>query len=207
MANRLKLDFSLNTSDERINFINEYIQQDQFTTKPPTEDELEMMANYILWGKNPKTGLNAQQENGCIIETKHNTWTRDNTVESLDGLLENPVFNEATLRPIDAVPTKIKREVFSRKEALAECPDYLTETFVNLFRAIDELDLRINYYDLAHGKRKNPIRPELLNQFTEEERLAAESAAASWNQFKYLKMRHQLVEMRQEQYTLRDSFK
>lgn len=207
MTNRLKLDFSLNTSEERNNFLTTYLASDQFTTKPPTDDELEMMANYVLWGKNPKTGLNAQQEGLCDIETKHSTWTRDGSVESLDGLLENPVFNEATLRPIDSVPTKIRREVFSRKEALAECPDYLAKTFATLFREIDELDLRINYYDLAHGKRKNPIRPELLNQFSEEERIAAETAAASWNQFKYLKMRHQLVEMRQEQYTLRDSYK
>ena len=148
------------------------------------------MANYLLWGKDPNTGLNAQQEGLVDIETRHGTWDKDSGVESLDGLLENPVFNEATLRPIDSVPMKVKREVFSRKEALADCPDYLRQTFVDLFRNIDELDLRINYYDLAHGRRKNPIRPELLKQFTEEELLAAESAAATWNQFKYLKMRH-----------------
>ena len=155
-----------------------------------------MMANYLLWGKDPETGLNAQQAGICQIETKHGTWDKDSSVESLDGLLENPVFNEATLRPIDSVPMKVKREVFSRNEALAECPDYLKQTFVDLFRGIDELDLRINYYDLAHGKRKNPIRPELAKLFTEEEHAEAESAAAAWNQFKYLKMRHQLVEMR-----------
>lgn len=207
MANRLKLDFSLNTNEERRDFLNEYLAQEQFIQRPPTADELETMGNYLLWGKDPKTGLNAQQEGLVDIDTKHGTWDKDSAVESLDGLLENPVFNEATLRPIDAVPMKQKREVFSRKEALADCPDYLKQTFVELFRNIDELDLRINYYDLAHGRRKNPIRPELAKLFTEEEHAAAESAAAAWNQFKYLKMRHQLVEMRQEQYTLRDSFK
>lgn len=207
MANRLKLDFSLNTNEERRDFLENYLAQEQFIQRPPTADELETMGNYLLWGKDPKTGLNAQQEGLVDIDTKHGTWDKDSAVESLDGLLENPVFNEATLRPIDAVPMKVKREVFSRKEALADCPDYLKQTFIDLFRSIDELDLRINYYDLAHGKRKNPIRPELAKLFTEEEHAAAESAAAAWNQFKYLKMRHQLVEMRQEQYTLRDSFK
>ena len=131
------------------------------------------MANYLLWGKDPQTGLNAQQEGVCQIETKHGTWDKDTNLESLDGLLENPVFNEATLRPIDSVPMKVKREVFSRSEALAECPEYLKQEFVDLFRSIDELDLCINYYDLAHGKRKNPIRPELLKLFSEEEQLAA----------------------------------
>ena len=207
MTNRLRLDFSLSTNSERREFLENYLAQDQFTSRPPTEDELEMMANYLLWGKDPKTGLNAQQEGICQIDTKHGTWDKDGTVESLDGLLENPVFNEATLRPIDAVPMKVKREVFSRSEALKEAPDYLKQSFVDLFRNIDELDLRINYYDLAHGKRKNPIRPELAKLFSEEEHAEAESAAAAWNQFKYLKMRHQLVEMRQEQYTLRDSYR
>ena len=207
MANRLHLDFSLSTNEQRREFLDNYLTQPEFASRPPTEDELEMMANYLLWGKDPKTGLNAQQDGTCQIETKHGTWDKDTNVESLDGLLENPVFNEATLRPIDAIPTKMKREVFSRKEALAQCPDYLKQSFVTMFRDIDELDLRINYYDLEHGKRKNPIRPELLSQFTEEEQLAAQTAAASWNQFKYLKMRHQLVEMRQQQYTLRDSYK
>lgn len=207
MANRLKLDFSLNTNEERRDFLNEYLAQEQFIQRPPTADELETMGNYLLWGKDPKTGLNAQQEGLVDIDTKHGTWDKDNAVESLDGLLENPVFNEATLRPIDAVPMKVKREVFSRNDALKEAPDYLKQSFVELFRSIDELDLRINYYDLAHGKRKNPIRPELAKLFSEEEHAEAESAAAAWNQFKYLKMRHQLVEMRQEQYVLRDSYK
>ena len=61
--------------------------------------------------------------------------------------------------------------MFSRKEALAKCPDYLRESFVDLFRRIDELDLTINYYDLAHGRRKNPPRPELVARFTPEEQL------------------------------------
>ena len=45
--NRLKLDWSLNTSIERQAFINQYIGQ----LINPTPDELETMANYVLWGK------------------------------------------------------------------------------------------------------------------------------------------------------------
>ena len=102
MTNRLKLDFSLVTNEERREFLDNYLTQPQFVSRPPTADELEMMANYLLWGKDPETGLNAQQAGICQIETKHGTWDKDSSVESLDGLLENPVFNEATLRPIDS---------------------------------------------------------------------------------------------------------
>ena len=129
-ANRLQLDFKLVTTDERAAFLEEYLKQPQFMKKPPTEDELETMGNYLLWGKDPVTGLNAKQAGIVDIETKHGTWDRDSNIESLEGLMESPTFNEASLLPLDSIaPPKIKREVFSRREALEKCPDYLTETF------------------------------------------------------------------------------
>lgn len=165
------------------------------------------MGNYLLWGKDPVTGLNAKQAGLVDLESKHGTWDKNSNTESLEELMESPTFNEAGVMPLDAVaPTKVKREVFSRKEALAKCPDYLVETFTDLFRRIDELDLTINYYELAHNRRKNPPREELLHRFTEEERRDLEEKATHWNQYRYLKMRHELVELRREQYTLRDSY-
>ena len=205
MTNRLQLDFSLNTNEERVAFLEQYLRQPQFVTRPPTDDELETMGNYVLWGKDPVTGLNAKQTGEVDIDTKHSTWDKTE-VESLDGLMEQPTFNEATLQPLDSVPIKQKREVFSRKDALAKCPDYLRQTLLDLFAQIDELDLLINYYELAHGQRKNPPREQLLAKFTEEQQQEFQQTITSWNQFKYLKMRHRLVELRREQYTLRDSF-
>ena len=205
-SNRLHLDFSLSTNEERAAFLNEYLTRPEFTKRPPTEDELETMGNYLLWGKDPTTGLNAKQAKICDIATKYKTWDAD-TVESLDGLIEQPTFNEASLQPLGtAAPIKQKREVFSRKEALEKCPDFLRETFVELFRNIDELDLAINYYDLAHGKRKNEPRDTLLIKFSDDEKKKLEEWSATWSQYTYLRKRHQLVELRREQYTLRDSF-
>lgn len=205
-ANRLQLDFKLSTTDERAAFLTEYLQQDQFKKKPPTEDELETMGNYLLWGKDPITGLNAKQEGLVDIETKHGTWDKNNNIESLEGLMESPTFNEAQLLMYSQIPTKPKREVFSRKEALEKCPDYLVETFKSLFRQIDELELMINFYELAHNRRKNPPREQLLNKFTPEEQDRLLERSSHWNQYKYLKMRHELVELRREQYTLRDTY-
>lgn len=206
--NRLKLDFKLETTDERNKFVEAYLQDPQFISRPPTSEELEMIGNYILWGKNPETGLNAQQEGSVTIDTKHKTWDKaEAQVESLDELMELPTFNEATLNPLHAVPTKVVKETFSRKEALAKCPEHLVPTLTDLFRRIDELDLALNYYDLEHGRRKNPPRPELLAAFTEEEQQALAASASTWNQFQYLKRRHLLVELRREQYTLRDSYR
>ena len=59
-ANRLKLDFSIQSTDGRRDFVNEYVIQPQFQRVPLTSDELETIANYILWGKDPD-GLNVTQ--------------------------------------------------------------------------------------------------------------------------------------------------
>jgi hypothetical protein len=61
-------------------------------------------------------------------------------------------------------------------------------------------------YEFAHGKRKEPPRDSLLKRFSESEVQAAESIASKWNQFKYLKQRHLIVELRREQFTLRDTY-
>jgi hypothetical protein len=65
----------------------------------------------------------------------------------------------------------------------------------------------IEQYELNHGKRVKEIRPELLRKFDEEELCTMRELVTHWNQYRYLKKRHQLVEMRREQYTLRDAFR
>ena len=45
--NRLQLDFSLPTAEERQTFLTKYLDSLTFT---PTSSELELMADYVLWG-------------------------------------------------------------------------------------------------------------------------------------------------------------
>lgn len=203
--NRLKLDWALSTSTERNDFVQQYIQQEPFLSRPLTPDELETIANYILWGKNEE-GKSIEQEGFVELPRKNSTWTTQN-VESLDELTESPTFNEASLYPLNSkLPTKKVREVFSRSETLKLCPSYLIESYKTLWREIDKTELTINYYELLHGKRTKDPRKELLNALTEEECVECADRAKTLNQFKYLKLRHLLVELRREQYTLKDSF-
>ena len=204
MINRLHLDFQLETAVERREFLNEYLKRTEFQLKPLSEEELEMCGNYLLWGKD-EDGKNSVQKKIVEIKTKKGTWDKKED-ESLDALLEQPTFNEAQTFSTIGAPTKITREVFSRSKALKEAPPQLIPIFKDLFYQIDKLDLTLNYYDLAHGKRKNPPREELLQQFTPEEQLQLQEEASSLNQYKYLKMRHLLVELRRQQFTLNDSY-
>ena len=205
MINRLRLDFTIPTLEERVKFIEEYVQKEEFKKKPLTSEELEMCGNYLLWGKD-SSGKNAVQKKEVQIETRNKTWSREQENESLETLLESPTFNENNIVIPTAARPKVQKEVFSRSKALASCPEELKPVFQNLFGRIDRLDLLLNYYDLAHGKRKNPPREELLKRFSSEEQLELKEESTHLNQFAYLKLRHQLVELRKEQFSLRDSY-
>lgn len=202
--NRLHLDFSISGTNERKDFVDQYVQRPEFISKPLNEDELETIANYILWGKD-NDGLNCTQRGEIQIETRNKTWQRDDT-ESLDAMMESPTFNEASLRRPTEARTRIAREVFDRSEALAQCPPHMVPIFEDLFDRIDKLEMSIHFYEFAHGKRKEGPRAALLKRFDQSEIAAAEQIASKWNQFKYLKQRHLIVELRREQFTLRDSY-
>lgn len=202
LANRLNLDFKIQTNVERCAFVEKYIEQDIFKKYPLTNDELETIANYIFWGKDEK-GKNVVQNKEIQITTRAGTWDPKEP-ESLDALIESPTFVESSLKPSNYVPTKIPKEKFSRAEARKN-PD-LAALLEPLWKEIDWIDLIINFYDLAHGKRKNPIRETLLAKFSQEQLNKAEEAAKHLNPYAYLKKRHYLVELRREQFTLRDFF-
>ena len=201
-CNRLKLDWTLNTSDERAAFINQYTTSLTFT---PNEEELEMMGNYILWGRD-LDGQNAEQKGLVQLERRNTTWTANQNVGSLDELLETPTFNESELRQPNSPVYKTPKQNFSREEALHRAPPHIYDVLTDLFRRIDTLDVQINFYELEHGKRKNPPRDSLLNAFTTDELESLKARTKKWNQRTYLKRRHLLVELRREQYTYRDFY-
>lgn len=203
--NRLKLDFSIPTAIGRQEFLNIYLSQPQFKEYPPTEEELETMGNYLLYGKD-EDGKNVTQRKEIFIKSKYSDWDNAKAEDSLDELMESPAFNEATLRKITTNHYKVKRQKFCREDVLKTAPSELVPEFEQLFHRIDELDLIINFYDLHHGRRKNPPRDALLHRFTEKEIADAEEASRHINAFNYLKKRHLLIELRREQYTMRDMY-
>jgi len=125
MRNRLRLDFSLQTTEERLEFVNNYLPTLTFT---PDEHETETLSDYILWGKN-KNGQNAQQEGIAVIKE----WAPGSKTESLDGLMEMPGFQESKLQQVGGTHYKTKRVVFNREEALKKSTPYLRTVFEELF--------------------------------------------------------------------------
>lgn len=196
--NRLNLNFALEYRDERVAFVNEYVEQPQFKTYPLTSAELETIGNYILWGKSRETGLNPRQDGSLIMPSKNGDWAQDDKCESLDALMESPAFSENAIAPVSRAQTKVKKEVFSREAALNECPETMVPIFRDLFRQIDTLEYKIALWELAHNKRKKEVRPQLTRKFSEEEVKLFKEQISHWNQYMYLKQRHNLVELRRQ---------
>ena len=196
--NRLKLDFSLETAEERKQFIDNYLVQ----FPDLTATEASTIADYLLWGKTTDgTPLGA----GTGLKTR---WTKSTSVESLEEVLENPALANMQLYSLsEAVILKENREVFSREEARRQAPSFLVKTFEDLWRKIDETELIINFFEEQTGKRDKPPRPELLKRFTPEEITHFLTLSQQISQYEYLKLRHKLRELRTEQFVIRDSYR
>ena len=204
-SNRLNLDFNIETAADRTTFVQDYLSQLAFT---PTEEELETIANYILYGKDPD-GKNLVQKKQIEITPKHKTWQSKPDIDSLEELRESPLFDESTITTPSTITMAIKKTTtppFSRSEALKKAPSFLKEDYRSLFTSIDELELTCAYYDLEHGRRKEPPREILLTRLGPSRSADCAAMATSLPQWRYLKLRHLLVELRKQQYTLSDSY-
>ena len=207
-SNRLNLNFNLTYIDERRDFVEEYLTKPQFESKPPTPSELETIANYILWGKERATNRNIVQEGSIQIATRAGLWDANAAkVESLDSLLTQPGFTEQQILSMEAPKYKYPKETFSRSSARRTASPEALAILEGLWKEIDSLELELNYYDLMHGKRTKPPREELLSLFDESAQQSLKESAAHLNQFQYLKKRHLLVELRREQYTIKDLYR
>lgn len=170
----LKLDFTIETSEAREKFIENYIAENgpSFTTT-----ELETMANYILYGKDSTTGTSIVDRKEVEIDTKYSTYKKKKP-ESLDELIESPTFDENIIQD----PT-----VQNHYKAVKPKIDREKDSYIP---GIKELWAQIDYWDylikVSEGKINDPNIKKLspLNLY---------------------KARHFLVELRRQQFYLKDA--
>lgn len=197
--NRLQLNWELPTAKERIEFLSQYIEGLPFEPSPA---ELDTCAAYVLWGFD-EDGKNGEQKGQYDLGRRRKSWTQKEPA-SLDELVSTA--GESEILPKSYVPTKVTREVFSREKTRREAPPDLLVLFEALWSEIDILDLTLCEYERRLGKRKTPPREELLARLKPTEIETAHQKSLLLTSFSYLKERHHLVELRRQQYTLRDSF-
>lgn len=143
-----------------------------------TKKELELCSDYILYGKDPD-GKSCVEKKEIFIKTKYSSYQKKEPV-SLEALMESPTFDETIFNQNYRIyksskPEKIDREKFQDIPGMKE-----------LWKEIDKIDriLKVN-----QGKEA-PADNEDIPTLTSKE---------------LYHLNHQLIELRKQQYILKDS--
>ena len=186
--NGLVLNFDLETMEERQNYVNDLIAEWESKGKILREVDLTLLADYVLYGKD-KDGLSPVKKKEVEIDTKYDSYERKN-IPSLNQLMEQPSFDETTLLPL-TVKQPYKKSInknFNRTEVQD------IKEFHQLWKDIDNLAAEIDFFT---GKKE-------LEDFPTEVQEHLNSLSSVPTQLNLYKKKHTLIEMRRQQFTMRD---
>ena len=171
----INLDFTIHTSKERQEFVNNYIKERTAMGYTFTQKEIGQMGDYILYGKD-SDGTSIVDRKEVDIDTRYGSYKKKRP-ESLESLMESPTFNETNI-----LTTNIYKK---EKPKIDREKDKDIPGIQELWKVIDDLDHRIK---VTEGKETdNNIKP-----FTPQQ---------------LYKAKHHLIELRTQQYYLKDSVK
>lgn len=144
-----------------------------------TNAQLETVSNYILYGKDAD-GSSVVDRHEVEIGTKYGSYKRKRP-ESLDELIESPTFDEASFKEMKPLYKKIKPSIDREKDG--DIPGMR-----ELWKTIDRMDRVIQINEGKIEAEENEKVPKLTS-------------------LQLYKMKHQLIEIRRDQYLLKDMYK
>lgn len=172
----LKLDFSIVTSEERAEFVSNF-----FGANPdykPTQNELDTLSNYILYGKDQADGQSVVDRKEVEIDTKYKSYAK-RKAESLDGLLETPGFNENTI---------VTKYIYRKpKPTIDREADASVPGMRELWGTIDRLAYVL---DVCEGRGELDPQQRPIPEYSTTD---------------LYKLKHYLIELRKQQYVLKES--
>lgn len=144
-----------------------------------TKKELELCTDYVLYGKDPeKDNTSCVDRKEIFIKTKYNSYSQAEPV-SLEALMESPTFDETIFKKERNIYKKVKPTI--DREQCKDIPG-----MQELWKEIDRLDRILK---LAQGKEQ-PNPDEKVPELSSKE---------------IYHLNHQLIELRRQQYILKDS--
>lgn len=193
MGYPFSLDFSIESSTDRLEEVR------KITSKFPylSQTALELLANYVMYGKDPD-GKSPVQRKEIKIQSRYNP-TPKNAPASLDELTEKSLTGE--VRHLQT-PTKFKtpKQSFPRK-------DYENDPrFKDLYTSIDELRFIVNVNDGKISPETETINEETgeITSTVDESLKKKIEETPILDQYPLYLLRHTLIEKQKEQYTLRE---
>lgn len=195
MKKPYSLDYDAETTDrERRDIVADILNN---LTFEPTQNDLNIFANYILYGKSEEDDKNHFQRKEITddYDRRYKSWVSKNAKnESLDALLESPVADENTLQSMD------ERYIYTKKKRQVKRPKYDKKTgelldpgdsdipgMVELWESIDRLQHTLN---VNTGK----VPPDLDTPIIE-------------SGYRLYQLKHNLIDLRRNQFELIEMFK
>ena len=111
MKKKFSLNYDIYSDQDRVKEINKILDNLNST---PSNSDLELMANYILYGKD-ENNTNAIQRKETYEEKKrYNSFKKaSEKVESLDAIMDNPMMDQIGFKAMDekyVAPDSLARE-------------------------------------------------------------------------------------------------
>lgn len=184
MPTKYKLDYNIVRDIDRLEAINDILNKEDVEFR---SRDLELMANYLLYGKD-ENGKNAMQRGEVgKATTKHASYkTKSDKEESLDAIMDAVAIgaNAPTMTKIG------EKYVYKTPRQKIDEEDAKLPGMAELQDAIKRIDLSIRY---AEGKiDKDKLPPDAAN-ITSTEQL--------------YKLKHILIDMRRHQYYIKDAYR
>lgn len=184
---KIQLDFSKSSLSERLEVANQYAHANL------SAKNCKHIADYILWSRD-ENGICISKNEDFELSSK---WSASQP-DSMEAIMEAETHTPNFYTVGEIPPTLVRKQKFSRADALASP---LAPHFKVLFDEIDRLDVLIAF---AMGKEP---REELVNRMEPSCLFALRAKAAKLSSKELQRARHDLVDLRTEQYELRDSYK
>ena len=185
------LDYSIERDTDRLHAVQEILDN---LEKQPTPADLELMASYILYGKD-ENGKNAiQRKETTDANKRYKSFQKAaDKVQSLDAILENPLADQQDMRPATErysytkkKPT-ITKPKYDKQGNLLDAGDSDIPGMVELWEAIDRVAHTVA---VSEGKVPPDEDTEIITE-----------------PYRLYQLKHQLIDMRRHQYYLKDAYK
>ena len=192
MKKAYSLDYNIERDIDRLAAVNDILNT---LDTVPNQNDLEQMASYILCGRD-ENGLNAVQRKETTDSNKrYGTFNRkaDQPMQSLDAMIDNPLVDQQSLKPVEERYIYVKRRATIRKPKydkktgeLIDIGDADIPGMQELWDCIARLE-----HILAIGQGKLP----------------PDDTTPILDSYKLYKLQHQIANMRLHQYYLKDAYK
>lgn len=181
---KFSLDFSIERDVDRLEAVNNIL--DKLDNKPSNSD-LELMANYLLNGKDEEGRNAVQRRELTSIDKRYNSFKKKSEKEvSLDEILDSELV-PPPMKPLT------ERYVYLKKKQTIQRPKY---------------DKQGNEIDPGDGDI--PGMRDLwadIDDLTERVKEAEAAANDPTSNYRVYQMKHMLIDVRRNQYYLKDAYK